>query len=78
MRTNVGTTDAIIRASLAVGFFVAALLLLDGYAVVSLIAAVIAVVLGMTALFGVCPLYSLLGINTCSETKLVQVIHRRE
>ena len=66
MQTNVGNRDALVRASLSAGFFGAGLLIQSSM-MLSFMALFLAVGLGVTALFGVCPLYALLHINTCRE-----------
>lgn len=64
MRANLGTVDKALRNAIAV---ILALLvfvgMVDGIAAV--IVAVIAVVLGLTALLQFCPLYRVLGFSTC-------------
>jgi Protein of unknown function (DUF2892) len=67
MQINMGSTDKATRITLAV---VIAILYYN-----QLISGTWAIVLGtislvfiITSLFGVCPLYSILGINTCKRT----------
>lgn len=66
MKTNMGTTDKIIRIFAVIIFFV----LLFSQAING-VAAIIAGILGgtflLTSLIGFCPLYALLGINTCKK-----------
>lgn len=64
MVKNVGRADAIIRALLAL-VFAGMALVFSGQLVVSLIAALAAVVMLGTALTGRCPLYAALGLTTC-------------
>ncbi len=60
---NEGTLDRGIRAVLGIAVLAAAFTLLSG--VWQIVAGVIAFMLLVTAAIGVCPLYSVLGINTC-------------
>lgn len=68
MKKNVGLLDRIAR-------FLAAIVLCDlavSHAVTGLweiLTWVVAIVLAVTALVSTCPLYSLLGINTCPHKK---------
>ncbi len=68
MTKNIGQTDKIIRIVLGLG-----LAALDFFEVVkgpfSWILSVVAVVLIATALINFCPLYTLLGKNTCEVKK---------
>lgn len=59
MRKNIGSTDKIIRLLLGVG------LIIYGIYFNSWIG-FIAVIPILTALINMCPIYSLLGINTCA------------
>ncbi|MGB9753318.1 MAG: DUF2892 domain-containing protein [Roseiflexus castenholzii] len=61
-RQNVGPIDRGIRAILGIVLLIATFVLLSGFwqALVGLVA----VILLITAIFGVCPLYSALGIDT--------------
>ncbi|ABU60222.1 MULTISPECIES: DUF2892 domain-containing protein [Roseiflexus] len=60
---NEGPLDRGIRAVLGIVALVAAFTLLSG--VWQIVAGVVAFMLLVTAAIGVCPLYSVLGINTC-------------
>jgi hypothetical protein len=67
MQINMGSTDKATRITLAVAI---AILYYN-----QLISGTWAIILGtislvfiLTSLFGVCPLYSILGINTCKRT----------
>ena len=63
-KRNEGLTDRVLRFVVAAGFVVAAVALpLTG--IVAVAAYVVAAILAVTALVGVCPLYSLLGVDTC-------------
>ncbi len=68
MTKNIGQTDKIIRIVLGLG-----LAALDFFEVVtgpfSWILSVVAIVLVATALINFCPLYTLLGKNTCEVKK---------
>ncbi|GIW29415.1 MAG: membrane protein [Meiothermus sp.] len=63
MKPNEGTTDRIIRLALAVVFFLLAFTVATGVWIY--VAAGLGVVMLLTAAVGFCPLYALLGINTC-------------
>ncbi|WP_337867870.1 DUF2892 domain-containing protein [Meiothermus sp.] len=63
MKPNEGTTDRIIRLALAVVFFLLAFAVAAGVWVY--VAAGLGVVMLLTSVVGFCPLYALLGINTC-------------
>ena len=66
MKTNVGTTDKWIRIVLAIilGALYYTKTVTDTLGIVSL---VVAGILLITAFTGVCPLYALLGFNTCER-----------
>jgi hypothetical protein len=69
MNTNVGTIDRALRLILGVALIVAPLLNTMGLGANTLIAYTLMAVGGiltLTAIFGVCPLYSVLGIKTNS------------
>ncbi|MBX2804678.1 MAG: DUF2892 domain-containing protein [Hyphomicrobiales bacterium] len=66
--TNVGSLDRILRLVLGIALIV--IPFVGGFGLIAgvtakIIAVAIGVVLSVTALFGVCPLYSLFGIRTC-------------
>ena len=63
MRTNVGRIDAWIRGALSVVFLVLATIF-SAQPVVSLLAALIALLFAATALTHSCPLYNILGLDT--------------
>ncbi len=64
MTANVGTTDRIIRAAVAIAALIGAYVL--GFSSVGgIILIVVAVIALITAAVGFCPLYRLLGISTC-------------
>lgn len=63
MRTNVGKADAVIRGSLAVAFLLVAVVM-SQEPIVSLAAALCAILLAATALTRHCPLYELFGLST--------------
>lgn len=63
MQGNVGRKDAWIRAMMAVVFLVTAALF-NHVLVLSLVAALLAILCGGTALTHTCPLYTVFGINT--------------
>lgn len=69
MNTNVGTIDRALRLILGAALIVAPLLNIMGLGANTLIAYTLMAVGGiltLTAIFGVCPLYSMLGIKTNS------------
>ncbi|MBO9326827.1 MAG: DUF2892 domain-containing protein [Roseiflexus sp.] len=61
-RQNVGSIDRGIRAIAGIVLLISTFVLLNGFW--KTLAAVMAVILLITAIFGVCPLYSALGIDT--------------
>ncbi|MEH6647036.1 YgaP family membrane protein [Sulfitobacter sp.] len=68
MTVNVGTIDRLLRAALGVALlllaFVSSLPLFDG-GFVKYAAALIGVVMIVTAAIRMCPIYSIFGIKTC-------------
>jgi Protein of unknown function (DUF2892) len=68
MKANMGGTDRIIRILIAV---VAATLYFTGTIseTIGIVAMVIAGIFLLTSLISFCPLYTLLGINTCPSKK---------
>lgn len=64
METNEGNVDRIIRAVGGVVAFIAAFAIGIG-SVVGIVLAVVGAVLLVTAFVGFCPLYRVLGMNTC-------------
>ena len=68
MKKNMGTADKIIRLIVAA---VLAFLFYNGTitGTLGIVAVVIAAVFALTSLVSFCPLYTLLGINTCSVKK---------
>jgi len=65
---NVGPTDSGLRALLGV-FLLGISANFNGRPLLALGAGMIALILIGTALFRVCPLYTLLGINTCTRDR---------
>ncbi|MEW6681405.1 MAG: DUF2892 domain-containing protein [Nitrospirota bacterium] len=67
MRENVGTIDRVIRAAVGIALFLAAL------AVAAPLARTIlglgGVIMLGTALVGFCPVYRVLGLNTCGQRR---------
>ncbi|MBP8156294.1 MAG: DUF2892 domain-containing protein [Leadbetterella sp.] len=65
MKANMGSTDRVIRIVLAV---VLAALYFSGVisGTLGIVLVVVAAVFALTSLVSFCPLYTLLGINTCS------------
>lgn len=69
MKTNMGNADRIIRVVIALLISVLYITgVLTGTLAIVLLS--IAGVFFLTSLFGVCPLYSLLGINSCPAKKV--------
>jgi len=68
MKKNMGTTDRIIRLLLAAVF---AFLYFEGIVTgtFGIVLLVIGVVFVLTSLFSFCPLYKLIGLNTCPVKK---------
>ena len=64
MKKTVGTADKVIRIILGIVLLVVAFTVSVGQAL-KVILIVVAVIALLTAITGLCPLYSLLGINTC-------------
>ena len=64
MKHNMGKTDRTIRITLA-AMFVYAIITRSVGGPIAVILGVLAVMLGGTAVFGYCPPYAWLGINTC-------------
>jgi hypothetical protein len=64
MKRNMGNTDRIIRVIIAI---VVAALYFTGTipGTLGIILMVVAAVFVLTSLFSVCPLYSIVGMNTC-------------
>jgi predicted RND superfamily exporter protein len=66
MKTNVSSTDKIVRLALAIVLIVLFYKsIFTG--IVGIIALIVAFVLTMTSLIGFCPLYTLFGINTAKK-----------
>jgi uncharacterized membrane protein YtjA (UPF0391 family) len=68
MKKNMGTTDRIIRTIIAV---IAAYLYFGGIVTgtLGIVLVVVAAVFLLTSLVSFCPLYSIVGLNTCSVKK---------
>ncbi len=68
MTKNMGTTDKIIRLALAA---VVAVLYFTGTisGTLAIVLDVFAIIFALTSLVSFCPLYSIVGINTCSVKK---------
>ena len=66
MKKNIGELDGFIRLFSALGLVVVVLLFMKHLPFAIIFAMyVISIILMMTAVIGICPLYSLLGITTC-------------
>jgi len=66
MKTNVGSTDKVVRLALAIVLIVLFYKsILSG--ILGIIALIVAFVLTLTSLIGFCPLYTLFGINTAKK-----------
>ncbi|MCH6232829.1 YgaP family membrane protein [Cognataquiflexum rubidum] len=68
MKKNMGTTDRIIRTIIAL---IAAYLYFGGIVTgtLGIVLVVVAAVFLLTSLVSFCPLYSIVGLNTCSVKK---------
>jgi uncharacterized membrane protein HdeD (DUF308 family) len=68
MKKNMGSVDKIIRLVIAA---VLGFLFYNGIltGTIGIVAVVVAAVFALTSLVSFCPLYTLLGINTCSVKK---------
>lgn len=66
MKTNVGSTDKVVRLALAIVLIV---LFYKGIfsVILGIVALIVAFVLTLTSLIGFCPLYTLFGINTAKK-----------
>ncbi len=66
MKTNIGNTDKIVRLVIALilgGLYFAEIVT----GTLGIVLLVIAAIMVLTALSGFCPLYALLGMNTCEQ-----------
>jgi hypothetical protein len=68
MEKTVGSTDKIIRIIIGIILLIIAFALPVG-AVLKVILVIFGIVALITAISGLCPLYSLLGINTCKTKR---------
>lgn len=65
MKMNMGSTDRLLRAMIvAIIYILVYTGVLTG--TLKVVLGLVSIVIIMTALFGVCPLYSLFGFDTCS------------
>lgn len=69
MNANVGTIDRVLRLVLGLGLVAWGLGYVPDVAAPEwgLIAAIVGGVLAITAVFGICPAYSILGLSTCGR-----------
>jgi hypothetical protein len=70
MQVNMGTVDRVIRGIVGLVLVLAPFLTSWGLFStqwVVYLSVLVGLVMGGTAIFGVCPLYSLLGMNTCKS-----------
>jgi hypothetical protein len=68
MKKNMGSTDRLIRTLVALILVVLYLMeIITG--TLALILMIVAVVFVLTSLISFCPLYTLLGVNTCNRRK---------
>jgi len=68
MKKNMGVTDRAIRlviAAVLIGLYFSGTVT----GTLGVIALVVGGVFTLTTLFGICPLYTLVGMNTCSRAK---------
>ena len=68
MSTNMGKADRLIRGFVVAVALVVVAILAGVGSVVGIIAVVLAAVMALTAVVGFCPLYTLVGLNTCRRT----------
>lgn len=68
MKKNMGSTDKMIRLIIAV---VIAVLFYTNviYGTLAIVLGILAIVFALTSFINFCPLYTLLGINTCEVKK---------
>jgi hypothetical protein len=72
MKKNLGKTDRIIRSIIAVVLFdLAARKTMTGFWDILLF--VLAIILLVTAFVGLCPLYAIFGIKSCSDKKITNL-----
>ena len=64
MQHNVGTADRIVRLVVAAAAVIGAIAVGPG-SVLGIILFIVAAVMAVTALVGFCPLYRVIGVNTC-------------
>ena len=69
MKKNVGNMDKLIRLIVAVVIFILVYTNKVTNPTWEYILLVVALIAAITSLINYCPVYSLLGINTCSKTK---------
>jgi hypothetical protein len=67
MKKNVGKTDMIVRLVLAA--ILVLLYFVLGNKLLALICVILAIILALTAVTGVCPLYYILRVNTAEKEK---------
>ncbi len=68
MSPNVGSTDKIVRLVVAVVAVILAFVTGPG-SVLGIVLWIVAAIMALTALVGMCPLYKIFGINTCPADK---------
>ena len=66
MTKNMGGMDRLIRAVIGGGLIYYAMSNMPGSDVWMVPAGMVGFILILTAIFGMCPLYKIIGINTCS------------
>lgn len=69
MKTNEGSADRIVRLVLGIALLGVALGVLGISSIGGIIAAVVGVVMLVTAAVGFCPAYAILGLKTCPLAK---------
>jgi hypothetical protein len=69
MKTNEGSADRIVRLVLGIALLGVALGVLGISSIGGIIAAVVGVVMLVTAAVGFCPAYAILGFKTCPLAK---------
>lgn len=67
MKINMGFADRVIRILVAIALIVLSFTAVKS-GVISIVLLVVGIVFLVTSFFGVCPLYSLIGVNTCPKS----------
>lgn len=68
MKRNMSSADRILRAAVVAVALVVVGIVIGALSVLGIVLSVVAAVMVATAAIGVCPLYTLIGFNTCGRT----------